>query len=1016
MFGMSDGLPSAGIDCIVRDSAGYLWFCTEEGLARFDGLEFRVYGAAQGLPDREATGLVQTPDGEYWVSTFKGLARFDPFGASRRSGFFEVFRPPGTPEASHILLVRAAPDGKLWCSTQAGLYSFDRRTRRFLRVLAPPPSDAWWSAVMPDADGSLWLGSSSLYHLLPDGHLEHYGPAEGLLSNVWRVSDLLRTRDGRLWVATWKGLYRMVERPIAGKPSVDAFYDERSGLPNHDIFSLFQSSTGRLLVGLQRAGVYEFVPGPVPGQAGHFRNFAGLGSLYIPEVGTPSIDYIGEDLEGNIWLSRAIRVARSGFVSYGLQDGLRTTNIGSIFEDRAGHLISLSCDPRCRFVNVFDGTRFHASEARLGPGVKQVTWGYGQIHFQDHTGIWWLATEEGLCRYPRGVSAADLGRALPERTYTHRDGLPADGVFSLFEDSRGDIWISQLGINAVTRWNRTTDDFETFRYDRQGRALSPPTVFAEDHAGNIWAGPFSPGLIRINGSRIDYFADDATDSAVQALFVDHSGRLWVGTNRAGALRVDDPASEHPHFRALTAKDGLASNQVRAFTEDLHGRIYLGTGRGIDRLDLATGSIRHYTYGDGLGFSARARVAFRDRNGALWFGDEGLLRFDPEAASGAGPPRPVRILRVTVRGKPHAISELGESDVTLPPLAATDNDVELEFASMNFAVGQTIRYQYRIEGKDAEWTAPIGQRSLRLASLAAGTYRLLVRAVNSDGVFTPSPATLSFEILPPWWRRWWFFTSAVFLGVAVSVVAYRYRVRQLLLIERIRGDIAMDLHDDIGSTLSQISLLTAVAGLNRRTERIDADLCRIGELARGLVDSMSEIVWALNPRQDNLGGLAAHMRRFASDVLASSGISFRLTTPSSEEEQQLRPDLRRHVFLVFKECVHNIVRHSAARHVEAALSISRHSLRLEVRDDGKGFDPGLHYPGNGLASMTARAARMGGVLMCISEPMGGTTVLLTAPLRGNSAPSLPVLVAAPTPTREKIGANRDGNRNSDDNGH
>jgi signal transduction histidine kinase/ligand-binding sensor domain-containing protein len=993
LFNIADGLASAKINRIVRDSRGFLWLCTEEGVTRFDGYTFSNYGTDQGLPDRSATDLLETPDGEYWVSTFKGLTRFDPYGAGKGT-FFAVYKQADVARASQIAQIALGADGDIWCSTAAGLYRFDRKHLRFEAMVAEPPG-GWWTAMLPDRDGSLWFGSDMLAHRLPDGHIDRYGPAEGFAKSLIRVSDILRDRRGRLWVATWAGLYRMTPAPAIGRNSVERIYTERDGLPNHTVFSLFQSSTGRLLVGHSLGGAFEFVEGN-GSTPDRFRSLAGKNGLEIPEVGIPSIDTMGEDVAGNIWLSRAMRVAKAGFVSYGMQDGLKTNDIGSIFEDVGGRLTVLTCDPRCRFINTLDGGSFAGTKPRLPDNIEQVTWGFGQIHLQDHTGIWWVATEKGLCRYPRVSRVADLARIAPERVYTKADGLQGDEVFRIFEDSKGDLWLSTLGANVVGRWRRAADTIESYSRNTNGGPLDVPTVFAEDHAGSIWVGFYGPNLARYRQGRFEVFtaSEGMPQSSIRSLFVDHAGRLWIGTGREGLVRVDQPSAEIPRFQILTTRSGLSSNEINAITEDRQGKLYMGTGRGIDRLDPATGHIRHYTAAEGLGFSATPRIAYRDRQGAHWFGGAGLLRFLPPVVDEAWQAPAIRISRVAVAGAERPISELGEHAVDLHTLGAAQNDLHIEFAALSFAVGQTLRYQYRLEGIDSDWGAPTEQRSISYAALPAGRYRFLVRAVNSDGVVSDPPASIRFAVALPFWLSPWVVASMTLLAASAILGAHRYRVGQLLKVERIRTDIATDLHDDIGATLSQISLLTGLARKDIHADhlQLDSRLAHIGDLSRGLVDAMSEIVWALNPQHDHLSDLASRMRRFASDVFTAGEILFEFAVPAKGEDQGISPETRRQVFLIFKECVNNIVKHAACRRVRAVLQVQPQRIHLTLIDDGKGISSANSFEGNGMASIRRRARSLGANLTYNQEPGGGTRIDLAVPIGGRRGKPLPEQVA------------------------
>jgi glucose-6-phosphate-specific signal transduction histidine kinase len=309
--------------------------------------------------------------------------------------------------------------------------------------------------------------------------------------------------------------------------------------------------------------------------------------------------------------------------------------------------------------------------------------------------------------------------------------------------------------------------------------------------------------------------------------------------------------------------------------------------------------------------------------------------------------------------------------------------------MDFQPGVTLRYQYKLDSADGDWSAPTCERSVNYASLAPGSYRFLVRAISSDGIASPAPAAVIFTVLAPVWRKWWFLTLC---AVAVSLAIYavhQFRVRQLLAMEGIRMRIATDLHDDIGASLSHIAVLSEVVASEAARlgpapdgQRLDEPLARIGSVSRELIDAMSDIVWAISPRKDRLRNLTERMREFAGEMLGARGSEFQLAASGVDQEMKLDPEVRRQVFLIFKECVHNIVRHSRSTRVACDFSMEKGELVLRLSDNGCGFTASATNDaqnGHGLASIERRAAALGATLAVAAEPEQGVTVVLRVPI-------------------------------------
>src|SRR5262249_20457221 len=328
----------------------------------------------------------------------------------------------------------------------------------------------------------------------------------------------------------------------------------------------------------------------------------------------------------------------------------------------------------------------------------------------------------------------------PKAIYKEKDGLPTASIFRLFEDSRRDIWISTLGKPraVLTRWERSTEAFHTY-HPEDGIPEAAPTAFREDSAGDLWIGLYAGGLLRYRDGHFVLFkeAGGVPQGRIKAVYLDQAERLWIATGEGGVARVDQPAAEHPSFVSYSVSEGLSSSQANCVTEDRWGMIYVGTGRGLDKLDPVTGRIRHYSTADGLAGSF-VNVSFRGADGSLWFGTlQGLSRLVPQAERPADPPE-VFVTALHVAGASYPRSEVGALGVALPELEAGQNNVQIDFSGLNLAAGESLRYQYELEGASGEWSAASDQRSISYANLTPGSYRFLVRAVGSDGVFSREP--------------------------------------------------------------------------------------------------------------------------------------------------------------------------------------------------------------------------------------------------------------------------------------
>ena len=984
IYTTADGLAHDAVYKIVRDSRGFLWFCTFEGLSRFDGYSFTTYGVADGLPSQVVKDLIETRDGRFWVATDAGVGLFNPNGitgsgatspsppGARRPALFTIYVPRedrGSRVVTSLLLDHA---GRIWCGTFGGLYQITEQNGRaeFRRI----PSVSAVTSMLEDRHGIMWLASpAGLYRLFPDGRVEHYSERQGLPGTY--IQSLLEDRDGRLWAGSrFRGLWRLNSKPNPTRPVIDRVYSRKEGLPSDDVNGLFQASDGGLWAGSSQ-GLIQFIRTA----DGEFRFRLHADAQGISHFRVHSL---AEDRRGNLWLATgggAARFARSGVTAFADADGFSGTS--AIVNDQAGDLIAVGGPTSKHFISRFDGERFITLQRDL-PRTSSLgdLWRANQGLLQDRAGEWWLGTSRGLYRFPKSRSLQPVTRIPPKATYTTRDGLASDNIWHLFEDSRGDIWVASAG--GLSRWDRSADTFQRYRASDGWSWPQSPASFAEDRAGAVWIGmSIGGGLVRYRDGRFTRFtsADGLAEGGSLNLFVDSSGRLWVPMSPGGVFRIDNPEAERPTIVPYTIAQGLAGNDVEAITEDRTGRIYLASGRGIDRIDPATGHIRHYTAGEGV-LRGGVSSAVQARDGSLWFRYEtGLVRLVPQVEA-ASAPAPVLITGLRIAGEAQPVSAMGETDVAPIHLPAIKNQLQIDFVAPGFSPGDGSRYEYKLEGTADDWSAAGDQRTVHFAHLAPGKYRFLVRAISGEGVVSSTPASFVFTISPPLWRRWWFEMLAVAALLLATYGIHRYRVARLLELERVRTRIAADLHDDIGSSLSQISVLSEVlrTQLGSQEARVSGNLSLINRVSQEALDSMSDIVWAINPAQDHLGDIVRRMRRLASEVLPARGIQFTFKAPSGEADLALGADIRRELFLMFKETMNNIVRHSQCTYAVIALKLEGPWLVLEMTDDGVGFDPDRSSHGHGLPSLRRRACALGGDLFVTSRPGDGTVVIIRVP--------------------------------------
>lgn len=1017
-YTIADGLARDFVNRIRQDSNGYIWFCTTEGISRFDGYTFANYGISDGLPHRIVSDVLETRNGEYLFATQGGVVQLNVDRADAAAPrFLAISLDPGDEKSRGVTRLVEDRDGGIWAGTAGGLFRLSKadgswRSERIRAEIDGKQNVDLTSinTLMIDRDGGLWVGSAYLgvFRRRADGGFDRFTEKNGLAQNG--ISDIYQDRSGKVWVGTGNGLTLIVDDPKPNGNVAERVYLEKDGLLTNFIETIFESSDGRIWVGTR--GGLNLLTEPNPNSA---RSFIG----YTPENGLQHvrITTIMEDTDNNLWLGAesggAVKMPLVGFTSYFGADGLGTARISQILSGPNSEpyfLTTRSGSLTPPIINRFDG-RSMVNETPPSLESSTLSWGWNDlVAYDESSGEWWIGTANGLFRYES--SGRELSSASVSRVYTVADGLDDNYIFRVWLDAGRNVWISTIGRDSHTivhRLSRETGKITTFEVIDK-TLDSAATAFADGSDGSVWIGLYSGGLLRYkdgNMSRLTS-ADGVPTGFVRDLFVDRKLRMWICTAIGGVGRIDDISAEKPTISVMTVSNGLSSDQVTAAIEDRFGRIYFGTGRGIDRLDPETGRMQHFTTADGLADNF-VNVATAMKDGTLWFGTlYGLSRFTPQPDRPRTAPK-ILISSVSVNGQRRSAGELGKVEVQLPELSSNENQIEIDFVSLNFAAGERLAYQYRFGGNE-NWSAPTQDRKVTLPNLSSGRFQFEVRAVNSAGQFSEQPARVSFRVLSPIYLRWWFVAIAAILLLMLVYGSYSYRTARLrdvnaaleearsaeerlrisreeriAELESVRSRIATDLHDDIGASLTQIAVLSEVAQTQaRRGSSAEEPLVKISDVSNELVGTMSDIVWSINPAKDHLSDLSQRMRRFAADILAARSIRFHFAGNDAANEIVIGSNLRREVFLIFKESINNVVKHSNAKNVWANLDVSNGRLKLSIKDDGKGFDDADNNEsiGNGLTSMARRSRELGGEFAIRSKIGGPTTVSAEFPIEAN----------------------------------
>ena len=949
-----NGLVNDSLHTLLQEPGGVLWIGGSAALNRFDGQRFTAYGSKDGLDIGTGVNhLALDARGDLWVATNGGgIYRFDR-RTTDPTRFITNLKVGDSRASNRVNVIHVQDDGKIWAGTDVGLFVLESSgTFRRVSLLPRDSSEPEAHLIMDVAPvgSSLWVGSTTgAYRCSLERHA-----CTTAVSGM--VRGLLVDPQNHLWIARDRGVERWAldaAGALTGEP-------ERF-IQRIQVRRIAEASDGALVVSEDRQVI------SITG---------GTARILFTLADTQRLNDIVEDQARNLWVattSGLVGIRRQGVTLFSAHARLRPPHLLSLRRDANQQPFAFA---EGEWIHRIDRDQVSAVRLRLPDGVRRSGWAHSAIHI-DSQGDIWLGTFSGLYRFAPPAFSAHPRAVTPSAHYSVPDGLASPHIGEIFEDSRGDLWIASVPRESETLsiWRRKSG-----RFERLGEAQGLPRSsqlgsFVEDTHGAVWARLREGGLVRVREGRATVFgAEHGLPSFVAGLMVDRRGRLWIG-GADTVVRIDDPSADV--IQAATVTQGLGSMAL-SFAEHPSGIIFVGSYDGLFLFDPDRGQLSRYSAFEGLPRGAVDMLAFEPGGDLLVSAGRTIARIvlPPNVDRARALTCVISTLRIGTRNV--ALPERGVQLMDEVELAPEQNQIEIELTGVSSRLGEPITYEYRLRGVSDAWTrAP--DRRINYAGLAPGRYTLEARAASDDGAALSVPAALTFRVLPPWYRRWWFVSLVAVAGLLAAYGVHRARLARAVQTERLRSRIATDLHDDIGSSLSQIAILAEVA--RRRAggsqPAIAEPLSSIATTSRDLVDAMSDIVWAVNPRTDSLGDLTRRMHRFAEETLGGADIALTFSAPPEEVDLKLGADLRRELYLILKESVNNIARHSAASEASIELSLHRHELRLEISDNGRGFDPEAKVDGNGIASMKKRAVAFGGRLSIDSRVGGGSRVRLSA---------------------------------------
>ncbi len=981
------GLRSNAVQSIFQDAKGFIWIGNSNGLQRFDGSKFITFDPYGTRPDPMPTvaisRILPADSGQMWIAAYsiKEFGIFDPAKFRYHKIPFNTSQP-----------LPARTEFKLWQDGYNQTYlnvfrygkilKYDSEKREFNENTELNNIPEGWKTLVNVHHDTLkkqyWIICDSGICVYDESSRQMWSKLNNpaglpLLNNVEvqrAASQFYIDKQRRYWVFNWASGQNFFCFDSSGKALKDTAGLSGVNTSYAELSYFFETRAGSIMI-------------------------YGLANLYIRDIGQERFTLYRQQLTDNY--------------------GIGYEYVNHLYEDRDG-VIWAATDQGLYYAPPWHNDVMNIFLSYV-PGQYNIT-----DILELRNGDYWFSTW--------GAGVITMNNKI--QRYKSPLYNPADSG-----DSKK--WTAYHQVWAMYQHSTTGKVFlgcqrgQVMIYDTASKTteyLWPPEFsqatiryITESKNGDILFGTQSGRLIKFDGKGFRVMVDLGAGAIIYKMLVDREGWIWLGTQDKGVFAVNASTGKvEQHYTSdtgssrlfsstcrdieqltddlivaatealtiinkrtrkintISLKDGLPSNSIRKMRMDADGYLWLITDNGLCRYDYKRNLFTTYGKNDGILLADIAKSAdyLCSDKFVMFAGVNVALLFHPDAFKTNRPTPDVTITDFFLGDSYQLLDSLQTlNEIVLNP---EQNDFTITFACLDFKNRNKYEYYYQMKGLNKEWLKA-EDLSIIYSGLAPGHYVFRVKAQNVDGIESKNITELKIYVRPPFWRTAWFLSTLLTIIAMIIYGMHRLRIKRLLAVERIRNRVARDLHDDMGSTLSTINILSSMAKakLNTDTFKTSEYINKISDNSQRMMEAMDDIVWAIKPSNDSMQKVVARMREFATNVFEAKDIDIDFRAEEEVNDAQIDMEARRDFFLVFKEAVNNAAKYSKCSHAEVNILVDHKKLILTVKDNGIGFNVKTADSGNGLGNMQKRAAAMRGTIHIQSGENAGTTVTLTVPL-------------------------------------
>ncbi len=1001
-YSIENGLSQSVVLDIVQDSKGFIWIATQDGLNRFDGYDFKIFKTIPGdsnsisenwinvlhldknenlwlgteygglnqfnlstgkikiflsdssdtnsLSNNRIRDIKEDKNGNLWIGTWGGgICVYNP-SENKFHSFKNNKNNKSSLSSNFVRSICITNNGTVWVGTADGLNKFDEKKKSFQRFYHEQNKNSLTEnfivSVYEDKSEKIWIGTRKGLNILnPKNNkilrlVNKANKQNSFPGNI--ILDIYEDRDSTFWIATYlKGIIKLkFSGTDTEKFNFQIFQNKKTdpqSISGNYVRKIFRDKTGIMWAGTWGAGLNKFNPRPPKFHQISFDKNSKV-SLSYPFVRSFLVDknlniWVGTHGKGiDVFNKNFTRKENKNLLQIDLS-GLSENTVFSMYQDKEENVWIATDDGLLKWnkkknsISKIHFNKLYFSGINRKLRIKQI------LPFKN---CLFLATSEGIAQYnPIKEEFIFLSEYWKEKIE-----IPDKTVNYMTFDFDKNLWVA-TALNGLYKlqFKRTSDE------------IIPTKVKLYKSGGN--------GKL------------DISDNKINHICIDHKKIIWIGTNY-GLNRLD-PSTDT--IKLFLEKDGLPNNLIYGIIEDDFGNLWLSTNNGLSKSYIKNGKrkFRNYSVRDGLQSNEFNQAAcYKAKDGTIFFGGINGFNFFKPSEVKDNPNLPnIEITKIKVLDE--EINQKKLINNTLE-VSYSENILSFTFAALEYTDPNRNNYKYYLEGFNKDWINSGTFRYATFTNLDPGEYKLKVKGSNNDAKWNNAAEILNIIVNPPFYLTWWFKFLAAFLIISLFIFIFNYRIRNLLAIERLRTKIASDLHDEVGSSLTKISMNAGILTHLKNVENVNYRLQNIEKTSREVTRTMSDVVWSIDSRNDTIADLTDRMRDFVNNILYDTEIDAKFKIKISNPTKKLKIDKRQNIYRIFKEAVNNAVKYSGSEIVLINITENKKEFLMEIKDYGNGISESSRKKGNGLRNMKMRAKDLKGKLEFINN--NGFTVRLT----------------------------------------